>query len=464
MASETAGREPLSAATRRRLQQCFEHGSKSASQGNFDYAENMFTQCVVGDPANVIYTKQFIDTERQKYNHNKKGSKLASFKGAGTKTSIKKASMSKDWTSVITSGLEMLKLNPWDVPTLSAMANACQELGFDECQLIYLKAALDTNSKDANINRLCGRALARMGQFDQAIACWRRVAEAKPGDDEAQRAIGDLAVEKTISHGGYEKAESSNEVRADRGGADDSRDAKLTPEQRLEKVIAKHPEELSNYLDLADLHMRNERFAEAEETLTKALQVSGGDVAIRETLEDAQLRRGTQQLMVAEKRAEQEHTSEADELVKRMRAELNRVEMEVYRSRSERYPTNLGLKYELGVRLKRARQFKEAIQCFQAARADTKRAGAVRLALGECFQYLEQYRLALAEYEHAIEKISEREVEPRKLALYRAGVLSMAVKDLEKADKYLSELASREFGYKDVAQRLDKIAKMRHKG
>ena len=55
--------------------------------------------------------------------------------------------------------------------------------------------------------------------------------------------------------------------------------------------------------------------------LAKALQVSGGDVNIRERLEDVQLRRGRQQLMIAEKKAQSEKTEEALALYKTMKAD-----------------------------------------------------------------------------------------------------------------------------------------------
>ena len=86
------------------------------------------------------------------------------------------------------------------------------------------------------------------------------------------------------------------------------------------------------------------------------------------------------------------------------------------------------------------------------------------LALGECFQHIEQYRLAMSNYEQAIEEISDREEDVKKLALYRASVLAMGLKDFDKAEKYLTDLAGLEFGYKDVAERLDKIRHMRDKG
>lgn len=479
--TDHSGRQPIPPALRRRLQTCFEHGTRSAMKNDFDYATNMFEMCVTGDPANAIYVKQFITNLCKKYNDNKKGAGFTSTpRVTALKGSIKKSAYSKDWSAIIKTGVEILKLNPWDVSTLTAMADSCEALNFDEAQFIYLKQALDVDGKDAEVNRKCGRALARMGRFDEAIACWHRVEQAKPGDEEASRAIADLAVEKTISHGGYEGADNSTDVMADKAAKADRRSeatSKLSPAEQLEKAIAKKPEDVGLYLELADVHTRDEHYKQAEEVLTRALAASGGDIMVRERLEDAQLRTSRQQLTIAEKRAAKEATPEAVELVKKMRSELNAVETGIYRSRSERHPNNPGLKFELGLRLKRAGQFGEAIKCFQAATDDAKRKARTHMELGECFQQIKQYKLAMTNYEAAIEAVSPREVDERKLALYRAGKLALGLaekylaakdeqgrKDLDRAEKYLSELAGLEFGYKDVPQLLDKIAKLRDKG
>jgi tetratricopeptide (TPR) repeat protein len=465
-------REPIPPAKRRRLQQLFEHASKAAEASNFDYALKMFTDCVVGDPGNRIYVQTLLSTLSRKYNNNPKSvGKLAGFTSVGTKTSLKKSSMQKDWPSVIKTGIEVLKGNPWDIPTLSAMAAACEGLELGDAQLTYLKFALDVNLKDPDVNRLCGRALARAGQFDQAIACFHRVQQAKPADEEAQRAIADLAVERTISVGKYEEAESATDVKHSRGEEDDGK-VQLTPEQLLEKKISKQPTDVSLYVELADLHLRHERLAEAEEWFTKALEVSGGDINVRERLEDVQLRRQRSQVSAAERRAASEKTDEARELAKQMKAELNRLEIDIYRSRSDRNPTNLGLKYELGVRLKRAEKYQEAIQFLQLARGDTKRKAVVHQELGECFQKLKKYPLALDNFEKAVEATSEREVDAKKASLYSAGrlALAMAINDangndkwLDSSEKHLNELAGMEFGYKDVPALLDKISEMRNK-
>jgi len=131
--SETPERQPLAPAVRRRLQKCFEHGSRSATKGDFDYATDMFSVCVRDDPGNPIYIKQFLDNLGKKYKDNKKGAGFTSKpKAAAHKGSIKKAQYSKDWDSVRKAAIEMLKINPWDISTLVAMAEACDSLNLDE--------------------------------------------------------------------------------------------------------------------------------------------------------------------------------------------------------------------------------------------------------------------------------------------------------------------------------------------
>ena len=98
------------------------------------------------------------------------------------------------------------------------------------------------------------------------------------------------------------------------------------------------------------------------------------------------------------------------------------------------------------------------------ARGDTKRRPLVLLELGECFQKIEQYKLALSHYEQAIEACEASDEEAKKLALYRAGVLATGLRELDRAERHLAELAGLDYGYRDVSDRLDKIARLRDSG
>src|SRR5687767_5736878 len=179
----------ISAALRKRLQSWYAHGREKAHSGGYDYATDLFSQCIEGDPASLDYLNSFLHNLHKKYNNNKKGAGFTAKLGAqSTRASLKKASLKKDWPAVLKHGLELLRINPWDTGALVSLAHACEAMHCQETELAWLRAALDVDPKDADINKQCAVALAKQGHFDQAIVCWARVEKARPGDDESQRA------------------------------------------------------------------------------------------------------------------------------------------------------------------------------------------------------------------------------------------------------------------------------------
>jgi tetratricopeptide (TPR) repeat protein len=469
---------PVPAAVRQRLQAVFDHARRSAEKGERDYAHDMYSQCLTEDPANLIFLQHFLANLAQKYGNNKKGARFAGLKIKTSRMSLSKAAGKGQWRDAFAAACDALKLNPWDISTLVDVADLYREIGSDECQLYVLRWALDAAPKDVTVNRRAAETLARLGQFDQAISCWRRVEQARPGDEEAARAISQLSVEQTIQKGGYEQElqqGGANEARAAGAVAVErsetatpatARQANVKPdstrEHALLDAISANPAELRNYVELSELFSEQDRLREAEEILVRALAASGGgDLTIRELVEDAHLRRARNQVIVAQRRAEQDKSSESQELARRMVAQLNQAEMEVFSARAARSPGNLVLQYELGLRCKRAGKFKEAIQAFQAARDDSRHKSLVQLHLGESFQHIRQFRLALASYEAAVEAADSMQLDTKKLALYRAGVLAGELNDRDRAEKHLTALAAIDFGYRDVADRLDKLAALR---
>jgi tetratricopeptide (TPR) repeat protein len=458
------GPSPIDPAKRRILQQQFEAGSKALASGQFDYAIDMFGMCVTGDPGNPIYTQNLIGALQRKFGPSKKGSSFASIRGATTKAAIVKCNKQKDWEGVIKHGIEMLKLNPWDNLALTSMAAACDELDHGTCQLAYLKLALDADIKDLEINRQLARALDKEGEYQAAIICWQRVLQARPNDEEARKGVSDAQVRNTMKKGKYEEAQSSTEVMADKVAQEERlgpAGLKRSPEQELLRAIAKSPAELANYVELADLYQREDKLEKCEEMLIKAIDVSGGDVNLKERLEDIRLRRLRNNAAIAEKQFREKPTEEHKQLYKRFLVELNNMETEVYRSRCERYPTNLTFKYELALRLHKAGKSMDAIPLLQEARADPQRKGEVLLVLGECFQQIKQFKLAMSNYVEAIEHMPERVPEGKKKALYRAGRLAMELQDFDASEKYLTDLASLDFTYKDVPALLERLRQLR---
>jgi len=445
----------LPPADRARLSQCFSRGTQNAAT-NVDYAIEMFAQCVLGDPGNAVYLQNFLGVLRKKHGAKPRGTGLSGLWNVGGKASMKKAAAAAQWNEVLKQGLAILRANPFDHSCLLAMAEAAGNLLLTESQRLYLKAALDAAPSEAEVNRQCARFLADRGEFDQAIACWVRVSNMKGLADEAQREIARLQVEKTIvaGHGMTGRGGASKPSASPATGTTDR-----TTE--LKTAIRERPTEIDNYLELADLLERDQKIDDAEKVLLDAMAAAGNDLKVREHYEDRQLRWARQKVHVAEKRLEAEDTPAHRATLEKLRQSLLKLEIDVYTARCSRYPENPTWRYELAMRLKAAGNYGEAIRQFQDALSDVRKKGVISLELGECFQRIKQYQLAMRNYVTAVDLLTDRELELRKRALYRAGVLAAGLDDADSAKKYLSTLAGLDFSYRDVAQRLDKLNSIR---
>jgi tetratricopeptide (TPR) repeat protein len=434
--------------------QCFRTGTQAA--GNAQYAIDMFSACVNGDPGNAVFLQAFLAALRRKFGAKKSGT-FTSLLSAGGRTGMKRAASNAQWRDVIKQGVEILKSNPADHACLLAMAEACGNLMFVDCQAVYLRAALDAAPADAEVNRQCGRFAASQGNFDQAIECWRRIARIKGLAEEADREIAQLSVDKTITAGKGLVGRAGNQAAAEPTKAGDRR-------AELMQSLRDNPADVDGTLELADLFEQDGRIDEAEKLLARALSASGNELKVREHVEDRQLRWAKSKVMIAEQRLATSDTPEHRETVDKLKRAQLRQELEIFGARCSRYPENLTWKYELALRLKAAGKFPEAIRHFQEALKDVRRKGAISLELGECFQSIKQYPLAMQNYEAAVEVLTDRELELRKRALYRAGVLAAGLKDLDAAQKHLSAVAGLDYGYRDVAERLDKLRSAKDNG
>jgi tetratricopeptide (TPR) repeat protein len=449
-----SGLSPLSEGERRRLQQNFQRGEQNLNR-NIDYAIEMFILCVLGDPGNLIYLQALLGTLRKKHSGKSRG--LAGVFAAGGRAKVRKLSAAGKNQEAIKAGIDILKSNPSDHNCLLAMADVAGNLGANEVQGAYLKAALDAVPKDVEVNRQCAKFAAEHGNFDQAIACWVRVKDIKGVGEEAEREISRLQVEKTIGAG----RASGMRATVKPAAAPAAGDAPADPIVALRKAIQDDPTQVEPRLELAELLEKDQQLEEARKALADALAASGNDVKVQEVIEDRQIRWAKQQVHVAEKRFAEDASEANKKTLEQLKLGALKQEIDIYAARADRYPENVSWRYELATRLKAVGQFADAIRHFQEVLKDPRRKGLVALELGECFQRIKQYQLAMQNYETAVEALVDRDAEQRKRALYRAGVLATGLEDYEAAQKHLSALAGIDFGYRDVAARLDKMASIR---
>lgn len=473
-------------AQRRELQQKFEQASRCTQQGGngHDQAHELLTECLQVDPGNVLYVNAMLENLVTKFGGDPKNAgRLGFFSG---KSGFKKAASECNWTVVFDSIPQMLKHNPWDVEVLDIAARACAAVSLNAAELRFLQHALTVAPNSVTLLKQSAEALARGGRFEEAIERWQRVEELDPFDDDAPRMIGVLTLEKTRlqdeDSDEDDEEEEDTVVIYDDEDEDDDADIELeivteqpsgaapkkeppasalTRRQELERAIRNFPEVEENYLELADVYLEQNRSFEAERTLMKAINISG-DFRVLEKLEDVNMLRAQEKVDIARQRAAEEKSDEARQLVEQLLDEKRRLEMEVYRSRCERYPNDKELKFQLGRRMKEMGKFRDSVDWLQAGLELPERQAEASLEIGECLQRFKLFPKALQCYRQAVQlaATSDKLNDCRKRALYRAGVLAESMQLTDSAKQYFEELLKLDSSYMDAKSRLDSLSGM----
>lgn len=467
----------VSPALRKRLQQLFDHATQMMGKQkyDYDYAHSLLGECCKRDPANLVYVEKMLDNLDLKFKGKKKGSLFSGFGGKG---GLKKALSAKKWQEVIGEGIELLKSNPYDSVTLRAMVDACEAMRYNEVGLRYMKNAMDGSPGDMEVMRHCARYLGRVGQFDQAIALWHFIEEKKRGDDEANKMISQLTIDRERRAQGLatvtnridpadaakiKRRQATQEEGETKSGTSqvEERPAtkiELNEKQKLKAKIEANPDDSENYMKLIDLWCNECKFYEAELVLKEAWTHFGESMELIEKREDVQILKARNRYKMAENQAAEKSTPQLVELIETARNDLNKLELDIYGKRSQRHPEDLQLKYEVALRLKRIGKYEEAEEIFdEISLADEKLLAICNLGKGECLQARKKYVTAMEMYEEALNYAENLSSERLKLLLYRAGVLAQGLKEWSSATAYLKRLQKLDANYKDVKRRLDKL-------
>jgi Flp pilus assembly protein TadD len=453
----------------------FERANQVISTGNYDYGLQLLVSCCKHDPTNLIYRQALRRTEKRKYNNNQRGSRFAFLTNGLRIAKVQAALARHEYLQVFELGEEVLLRNPWDVGTQLALAQAADALGLTDLAVWTLEQARQADGKNIKVNRHLARLYERRGNFAQATALWELIRKALPNDDEASSKAKDLAAKETIARGRYEQAVHSRAA-ADEGEDDEPRAVPSSPRARetpveapaaqtdrvsteaatIQNRIDADPTNYRLHLQLAGLYRRVDKFGEARLALQQGLQQTGNHFELAAELADLEIEPFRRNLTLTTDKIRREgNTPELDKIRLKLLKEINARELELYRQKAERYPTELGHRFELGVRLLRANQTEEAIRELQAARADPPHQWRSLYYLGFCFKNRNNWRLAQRNFEEALQSLPNGEDDARKDILFQLAQGSADAGDLARAVELGYELANLDFAYREIGKLLD---------
>ncbi|MGQ0637546.1 MAG: tetratricopeptide repeat protein [Planctomycetaceae bacterium] len=441
---------------------CWRRGNEAIPKENWDYAVQMYATSAKLVPDNLTYRQSLRFTEYKKYDGNKTGAKMASVRLVGVRGRVKKARLSKNWKDLDQAAEEGLQVNPWDAQLNTDVGDACKQLGYQEVAIFAYRQALEVEPQNKDVNRSLAELLEERGEYAEGVKCWQRILKAEPTSGEARSKITQLDAKSVMDRGGYEGAQSTRNVAITGAGGRALGQADgpgMSVEADLQRAIRKDPANKDNYLKLADYYRREGQLEEAEAQLQKGLEVSGGDLSIREILEDVQLdlmrkARDIAKELVRQKPDEAESKQRAADLAN----ELLKRELEVFAARVERYPQDMKIKYELAHRYVQVRKWQLAIPLFQQSRGDPRVELESLINLGKCFFYDRKPQLAVRQFEAAMPKARHDEKpEVYKDLYYAAGRLYEELKNNPRAEECYQKVLEVDYNYRDTVKRLDAL-------
>jgi len=452
----------------------FEHANQAIAKGNFDYGIDLLLNCCKLDPGNFTFRKALRQAQKAKHDNNLHGSRFSLLTTSTTRVRLKSALRAGEYLKALEHGEQILVRNPWDVGALMAMGEAFDNLGLLDLGVWTVEQARQADPKNPVVNRALARLCEQRGNFTQAIALWELVRKADPTDVEAQRKSKDLAASDTIARGGYEDSlsERQEEIDADKARAEDGTvegpvaETQIAPVLALDRVsreaaplLAKLKTDPSSrvlYLQLASVYRRAEQFDQARAVLEKGLGPTGNHFDLCIELADVAIEPFRRNLALTEhKLASVPDSEELRKIRSRLQKEINTRELDLYRQKAERYPSDMTHRFELGVRLLRAGQLDEAIHTLQAVRVDPRYQWKALMQLGYCFKSRNNWRLAQRNFEDALQNLPAGEGGMRKELLFQLAQGCAEAGDLARAVELGYELANVDFSFHDIGRLLD---------
>jgi len=290
-----------------------------------------------------------------------------------------------------------------------------------------------------------------------------------PDSGEAVKMRGNASSKLTIVKGRFDKAEGFQESLKDAEAQADIRDSDrgVHTVDRYQQLIAKarqdwqaNPDTPAKLLHLVDLMARIERDDVENEAiaLLEKQYAASGEYSFKMRADDLRIRQmGRHRRDWQLKLKENPGDGQAHEAFVRHVARQNEAEIAIFRERLDRYPTDMRLRFQLGLRLFAARRYDEAIPMFQQAQLDGRCKGESRVYIGRCFYEKHFYEQACSTLRAAL---AETESGTSRVAMelnYWLGRALEASDNISEAARVYGQLIQIDYNYRDARLRMEKL-------
>jgi tetratricopeptide (TPR) repeat protein len=364
---------------------------------------------------------------------------------------------------------KILEDEPYNRQANLLLKEAAVAAGWPEIGVLALQTLLEEKPRDTKILHQLGRLYHQLGESEKEVEIYHRVTEADPTDSEATRLGKDASARGSMKTGGWTQAESYRDVIKDKGLAislEQHNRMALTGEsleQQISEAYESHqaePQSVAHARRLGLLHEQKEDYEHAIAWYRYAAELTNGsDTGLVRKVSDLETKRAgleivEQEHFLREHGPEHPEHAERSAVLESARKQRAQALVDEARKRSERNPADLQLRFELGEHLLNAGRAREALPELQRARQNPNARLKAMNLLGRSYRELGMLDLAAKQLEEAAHEIVVMDAMKKEI-IYNLGLVYEEMGDAEKGLGCMKQIYEVEYGYRDVATRVE---------
>ncbi len=450
----------------RDLRVLFAKGNEAAQRENLDYAIALFNQVLEKEPGLFECRKALREAQFRKAGDGGSGffKRMLNRAGSSPQEAKAKMAMSKNPAEAMAIAEQILNGDPNSSAAHHIIVEAAQALDLPHTGVLSLETLLKNSPRDTGLAIQFADALAASGgdagRGEQILS---ELLRARPGDGELSKALKNLSARKTMDKGGYSSLE---------GGQGSYRDilknkqeaVSLEQEKRVvkaedvaERLIGKYearletePKNLKLVRSLAELYTQKKQFDHALALYDRIRNSEmGNDPSLERAIAETVVRRFDYQ-------AEQLDPAAPDYAEQSAKIQAEKVDYQITecQKRVEKYPTDLAIRFEMGMLYFQAGKFSGAIAEFQKAQNNPHKHLAAMSYLAQSFAKRKMFDLAARTLQNAIKEKLAFDDEKKDL-VYNLGCVLESMGKKDDAIEQFKQIYEMDASYKDVAAKVD---------
>lgn len=446
------------------LRRIFIKGNEALQRDNFDYALSLFEQVLTREPA-------FFDCRKalRAAQQGKAGGKSGFFKKAWSSASssplVAKAQIAlrNNPAEALVIAEQILNSDPESSAGHRIVVEAANALELPNTAVMSLDVLMRNSPKDKNLAIDFATRLADTGDVKRAERILQEVLRHSPMDPELNQALKNISARRTMNEGGYEKVATGEGSYRDIL-KDEKQAVELEQEQRVQKSenvaerlieeyegrLKTEPNNLKMVRSLAELYTQQKQFDRALELYGRVKNSEmGNDPSLDSAIANTKVRRFDYE-------AEQLDPTAPDfaERTAALKTEKLAFQVAECQQRVERFPTDLAIRYEMGVLYFQAGKISEAQKEFQKSQGNPNKRIASLNYLAQCFARRKIFDLAATTLEDAIKEKTLFDEEKKDLIYNLGSVLETMGKKNEAIEQF-KIIYKVDTGYRDVEAKVD---------